>query len=162
MREKSRLVLSITRRIGAALFGVWLGVSCLFCCGTPANANTVASDAAGSAAQQAIAADDSCCHAHLKHQKGNNPARASTHKSAATRADASGVRFESGEVETCVSCSRQAADPARRARLLPAPACVPYREQTSASLPSERGGVRCESLVLNRSGTHMRCCVLLI
>jgi hypothetical protein len=158
MRENSRPTLSVTRRLTAALFGIWLGVSCLFCCDSAMQASAVYASAADYDARQAVsvAEDGSCCRAHLKRGE----------KSGA--GEASHARIRPGQLVTgrgafCISCSHQAADSARRARVLPLPALAPDYEGVLAFLPVAADGVGyVGSLILNRSGTYLRCCVLLI
>ena len=155
MREHSKPALSFMRRLAATLFGVWLGVNCLFCCGSAVQAQ--AASAADSAVQQTLAtADDSCCRARLqRHEKSGGA-------SATTRAAVQTGQFGADDAATCIRCSRLAANTARRARFLPAPARAAGYERTHTTRPCAAGIARGGSLPLNRSGTHLRCCALLI
>jgi hypothetical protein len=166
MRENCESTSSFRRRAAAALVGVWLGVSCLFCCGDVTRASAVSGDERAGATQTSAASDDPCCHARLRRQEkggahvvvAENVARA-----AAAKAGARALRLPAGDGGACVRCSRQVASTARRARLLPAPASAADYERPHASprldAEASRGGA---SMLLNRSGTHLRFCVLLI
>ncbi len=173
---------SFTRRMAAALVGVWLGASCLFCCGDVTNAHAAHTARADSAATQAAAHGDDCCRAHLQHQDknvaGDTPVGSVAQDASVGSAghdttigsdasvDASSARsgrLASQGGEPCFRCSRQVANSARRTRLPSAPAgasdCRPSHGLPRFVAEAARGSQR---LLLNRSGTHARLCVLLI
>jgi hypothetical protein len=160
--------------LAAALVGVWLGVSCLFCCGDVTGAHAAHSARADSAATQAAAHDgDDCCRAHLQHS-GKSTAQDKTVERATqdvnveseARNDASLVRagrLASGGGEPCVHCSRQVAISVKRTRVLPAPAVASdNRPAHSLSRLINEAARGSQTLLLNRSGTHVRLCVFLI
>lgn len=174
MREHCKPRLSFTRRAVAALVGVWLGVSCLFCCADVTQA-AAASTGDADSATHAAASGDPCCHANFRHNDKSEAHGAASEddardavtgsgaREAASSAGARAGRPAAGDGVPCVRCSRQVVNSARRARVLPAPSpAANYKRPHAAPqlvADAARGGA---SLVLNRSGTHLRLCVLLI
>jgi hypothetical protein len=164
MREHCEPRPSFTRRLAAALVGVWLGASCLFCCGDVTNAHAAHSARADSAATQAAAHGDDCCRARLQHH-GKSAAQDVNVGSGAhdTASSARAGRLASQGGEPCVHCSRQVANSARRTRLPSAPArasdCRPAQDLSEFANEAPRSS---QQLPLNRSGTHVRLCVFLI
>jgi hypothetical protein len=182
MREHCEQRPSFTRRLAAALVGVWLGTSCLFCCGDVTDAHAAHSARADSAAMQAAAHGDDCCRAHLQHH-GKSAAGDTPVESAAQGASVEGVaqdanvgsdardaaslvragRLASQGGEPCFRCSRQVAISVKRTRVQPAPA-VASDNRPAHSLPRliNEAPLGSQQLPLNRSGTHVRLCVFLI
>lgn len=173
MREHCEQRPSFTRRLAAALVGVWLGASCLFCCGDVTDAHAAHSFDAGSAATQAAARGDDCCRAHLQHHGESAAQDASVEGVAqdvnvgsAARDEASLVRagrLASQGGEPCVRCSRQVAISVKRTRVLPAPA-IASDNRPAHTLPGfiNEAPRSSQQLLLNRSGMHVRLCVFLI
>lgn len=154
-----------TRRLAAALVGVWLGVSCLFCCGDVPGASAARVLDADSAAQ-ASAPEHDCCRARLQqNEKGTAHDAESVPRDNSVPPALARVRLvTTGGGVPCLRCSRQVANTARRSRVPPAPSPAPNPERARVSSPLFTSGAARvgASLVLNRSGTHLRLCVFLI